>query len=107
MAYMVYFKGASLKQVFTLSAGRYVKDCVDKLNADFGAGESQKFFAISARPKAFAMTDKLTDEAREKLLALPFVSRVETWDETKERYKNQNRAVKTVKGWVQDVIYHR
>jgi hypothetical protein len=108
MAYLVYFKSASLKQIFTLSAGRYIEDCVDKLNEQFGdEKQGQMFAGIIARPRALAMTGKLTDEMREKLLALPFVKEIETWDDTRKRYEHQNRAAETVKGWVQDVIYHR
>ncbi|MBI1214955.1 MAG: hypothetical protein GC185_03945 [Alphaproteobacteria bacterium] len=110
--YTVHFKSAGLRRIFTGAAARYNEECREKVEQVVHEEAPKDLVAgISGRPQAWNMSGTLTDSLRGKLLALPFVARIETNDETKARLDKTRGPVaaagKKIKGWAQDIIYRR
>jgi hypothetical protein len=106
MTYAIRFEQANLRTIFSLTADRYVGECVEKAKeAISGVAPNDHLFRISHRPEAFSITGKLTPELKTVLLRLPFVSAVENEDEMRQSIAASETFIGRIKGWAQDRIY--
>ena len=98
MGYSVYFKGASLKQILTFSAGNHVRDCYDAVRAVM-AQESPNdlVMRVTRSLQAWNLTGELNPALEEKLKGMPFVARV-------ERHGHKTPPP-VIAGWLRRMIY--
>jgi hypothetical protein len=96
MGYSVYFKGASLKQILTFSAGNHVRDCYDAVRAVM-AQESPNdlVMRVTRSLQAWNLTGEMNPALEEKLKRMPFVARISATAMTPP----------VIAGWLRRMIY--